>query len=192
MRVNPCVMRYLKQEIHRGRSAHGLAGDLSDRTQTSYRLLGASSDGCVCDVKGGSMNGVFMLMLASLLVVTLPLGWLTTNILSRMSGWRDLAREYRTDDAVPSGAILASVRVGKVLYPSMLRIARNSEGVYLHMAGLFRWGHPPLRIPRGVLEERDTRDDIDLGLAQHIEVTDPQLALWVPVSVWKPATPPSD
>jgi hypothetical protein len=68
--------------------------------------------------------------------------------LSWASGWRALARRYRTSGE-PGGVrfSMQSGRVGVVDYNRCLTVGVSAEGLYLAMLFFFRVGQPPLLIP---------------------------------------------
>jgi hypothetical protein len=83
-----------------------------------------------------------------------PLIWLgmwvlLSAFLSYMSGWRDLAAVYRSEQ--PFDGRLFWMRSGTMRYRTNYRNALNigvsSTGLYLSVFFMFRIGHPPLFIP---------------------------------------------
>lgn len=104
----------------------------------------------------------FLLLLIPLIVVGFVLIWSgVVYLLAWLSGWRRLARRYRTDHK-PSGPSMSSfvAMLGPVSYRGVLTIQTAPEGLYLSIMLFFRLGHPPLLIPWSAIK----RQGIDQGL----------------------------
>jgi hypothetical protein len=83
-------------------------------------------------------------------VVICVAGWIAfSHLLSRMSGWREMAVSYEAQRPFSGTWIrpwAASMRHG-VNYNGLLSIGAESTGIYLSVFFVFRAGHPPLFIP---------------------------------------------
>ena len=73
-------------------------------------------------------------------------------LLAWISGWRRLARTYRSATA-PSGQAIGGfwAMIGPVSYRGVLTIRAAPAGLFLSVMVLFRLGHPPLLIPWSVI-----------------------------------------
>lgn len=82
--------------------------------------------------------------------VLLPLFWVVVSILiSRISGWADLAERYSFDGSFEGKRwrfVSARMR-WKTGYNNVMTVGSNAKGLYLAMFLLFRPGHRPLFIP---------------------------------------------
>jgi hypothetical protein len=88
---------------------------------------------------------------AALVVVGFTLWWCFVLWLSGwMSGWRALARHYRTDGPF-HGRIrrFQSIALGWGNYGGVTTVGTRADGLYLAVLLPFRPGHPPLFIPWG-------------------------------------------
>jgi hypothetical protein len=76
-----------------------------------------------------------------------------------LAGWSRLARQYRTS-TLPDGTNLSmqSGRIGLIHYGNCLTIRVCTDGLYLAVFPLFRFGHPPLLIPWSDLHVLAVRD----------------------------------
>ena len=79
-------------------------------------------------------------------------------VLSRIGGWHRLAESFPVRGE-PSGRRfgMQSAKVGSVSYNNCLTLYTSTEGLYLSVWLLFRFGHPPLFIPWGDLHNAATR-----------------------------------
>ena len=68
-------------------------------------------------------------------------------ILALAGGWRALAARYRVSNEPRPTTQRTSGMVGLVSYNGVLELAASRLGLELRVMGLFRAGHPPLRIP---------------------------------------------
>jgi hypothetical protein len=74
-------------------------------------------------------------------------------LISVFSGWKTLARRFRTQvepygDVKSAGPFFYAVQMrNKANYSSVIRVAVASDALYLSILFLFRVGHPPLAIP---------------------------------------------
>jgi hypothetical protein len=69
-------------------------------------------------------------------------------LIAYLSGWRKLARHYRTFSSPPyNTAHWKSARIGLGNYNKILSVGTDERGLYLTVFWLFKVGHPPLLIP---------------------------------------------
>jgi hypothetical protein len=98
------------------------------------------------------------LLLAVILPIYFSLVWYgACTLLCWLSGWRQLARHYRTLQ-VPPGKTIASIwtRVGIVSYRNTLTFQPAPEGLYLKTWFFLRIAHPPLLIPWHAVKVADS------------------------------------
>lgn len=101
--------------------------------------------------------GILLIPLA--FTIIFPLFWcFTIWIISLMSGWRRLAKEYPVLQP-PSGKAWReqTVFVKQSSYKRMLTLTTNAEGMFIEVMWLFRFGHPPLFIPWHKFHFSDSR-----------------------------------
>lgn len=102
-------------------------------------------------------NPMFLLLLIPLILVGFVLIWSgVVYLLAWLSGWRRLARLYRTSNA-PKGSPLGTfwAMLGPVNHKGTLHIQPAPEGLYLSTMVFFRMGHPPLLIPWHAIKRQD-------------------------------------
>ena len=69
-------------------------------------------------------------------------------LMAALGGWRDLAGRFRTDDPPPPGAeIVGTARLGWANYSGAMRLGRLEDSLHMSVLGIFRVGHPHVRIP---------------------------------------------
>ncbi|WP_342374423.1 hypothetical protein NVS55_24010 [Myxococcus stipitatus] len=100
-----------------------------------------------------------------LLVETHPWGFLllfvlgfalVSRVVSWMSGWHGLARQFRTDGPAPSNLRnFTSGKIGWLDYKNCLAVGGDEQGLYLVPNLIFRLFHPPLRIPWSEIHDRE-------------------------------------
>ena len=74
--------------------------------------------------------------------------FLIVFLVAAVSGWRALAREYRSELPFTGRTWrFRTARIGVSRYKNALTIGVNPSGLYLAMFPMFRPGHPPLFIP---------------------------------------------
>ncbi|MFT6398960.1 MAG: hypothetical protein ACJAYU_003722 [Bradymonadia bacterium] len=75
-------------------------------------------------------------------------------ITAALSGWRNLGERFQTAAEPPGGAQTVGARLGWANYTHAMRLGWDHEG-YLHMSvlGIFKVGHPNLRIPAEAIQE---------------------------------------
>jgi len=80
----------------------------------------------------------------------LPVVWLAASaVVSRLGGWRSLARRFGANDA-PRGAVFLNQTVGLaplVAYRACIHLTVASSGLHLEPMVLLRFMHPPLSVP---------------------------------------------
>lgn len=95
-----------------------------------------------------------------------PLMWLfIVSLISRMSGWRTLARHYEYADHAAQPIVQLkwqslSMGYAKFLASNYGRVVNiGSDGTYLYLSVMmfFRFGHAPLRIPFADINISDTK-----------------------------------
>jgi hypothetical protein len=75
-------------------------------------------------------------------------------IFSRMSGWSNLAKQFRLRKGfVGKRRHFQSGMIGLVNYRSCLTLGANQEGIYFSMLPIFAIGCPPLLIPWHEIKE---------------------------------------
>lgn len=136
-------------------------------------------------MEGGFENSPwFVIVLIGGFAIVFPLFWSAVCLLlSFVSGWRRLARDFATDIAEPrrvESGLMA--RVGFVDYRSVLTLGRDDDAIYLAVFTLFRPGHTPLRIP---LEAVQVTTAMSLFMKRvRIRVAD-RVNVHVPRSAWE-------
>ncbi len=75
--------------------------------------------------------------------------WCATVWAISLSGWRSLAARYRTHERAPAGTRhFCYMGINRwVGYKGALSVGMTSQGLYLAVWPIFRFGHPPLLIP---------------------------------------------
>lgn len=140
-------------------------------------------------MEGGFENSPwFVLLIVAAFAIVFPLFWSAVCfLLSVVSGWRSLAREFATDIEEPPGAESGLMaRVGFVDYRSVLTLGRDGDAIYLGVFMLFRPGHKPLRIP---LEAVKVTTAMSLFMKRvKIRVAD-RVNVHVPRSAWERVFP---
>lgn len=81
-------------------------------------------------------------------VVFIPFWCFVCFIISLVSGWNTLAREFQTTQK-PEGKTFFSQRamLNGARYNHVLNVTPAPQGLHLNLMSLFRAGHPPLLIP---------------------------------------------
>ena len=103
------------------------------------------------------MNWLLPLCIVGGFLIIFPMFWcFVLWILSRAGGWHQLATRYGSGDLPVTGDRHAGVTgmVGGVSYRSVLIVNVTSEGFFLNVMALFRFGHPRLFIPWSDIRER--------------------------------------
>lgn len=94
----------------------------------------------------------YLWLSAFFLVITLlalPLSWCAiTWFMGQSSGWRGLAKEYRTQQP-PTGKRWGwqSGSIGWTGYNGILILTANAQGLFIETNWFFRFGHPRLFVP---------------------------------------------
>lgn len=83
-------------------------------------------------------------------------------LLALLSGWRALARRYRVAGEANlamqnTSGMFVMAWLGMVSYENVLHVGASPGGLELRVMGLFRAGHPPLRIPWVEVRVQDER-----------------------------------
>jgi len=106
--------------------------------------------------------------------IAFPAMWIGIGfLLSMVSGWSSLARDYRIHTAFDGPIMhMRSGRLGVVNYSSCLNLGSNREGLYVATLFLFRIGSPPLFIPWADITHQDTKrlfffDITEIRFAKH-------------------------
>jgi|SRR5215217_392154 len=77
-------------------------------------------------------------------------------VISRVSGWHELARQFRADGPAPSYMRnFTSGKIGWVGYNGCIAVGGDEQGLYLAPSLVFRLFHPPLRIPWSEIHDRE-------------------------------------
>ncbi len=107
-------------------------------------------------MEADSLQPLFVVGAAAGFLVVFPGIWCAVTFISAaLGGWRDLAGRFTTSAGPPPKAeLVRSVRLGWTQYRSAVRLGWDQDG-YLHMSvlGIFKVGHPNLRIPAEVIRE---------------------------------------
>ncbi len=82
-------------------------------------------------------------------IALIPAMWCFLSwLLSRLSGWSRLARQYRSLRGIDGeSAHMRTGKIGVVSYHSCLSFRVNDDGLRIAVAFPLRLGHPPLFIP---------------------------------------------
>jgi hypothetical protein len=99
-------------------------------------------------------------LLGLLLLVAFAAFWTALLlVLSRVSGWGQLARSYRAEGALlgTSWGFQSCVLRYSMGYNNCLRVAVNEEGMHIAVPFPLRPGHPPLFLPWEDLSARPCR-----------------------------------
>ena len=65
-----------------------------------------------------------------------------------MSGWKKMARKYRTFQSAPANTRYGiHAMIGISRYNGILNLGTSSQGLYMSVMFLFKFGQPPLLIP---------------------------------------------
>lgn len=95
-----------------------------------------------------------MWLLVALIILVWPIFFVAlwsaiVAMMSLVSGWRRLARVYRTIEPPAGGKTTRSVTgmVGAARYKRVLTIATDDRGMFVTISWIFRMGHPSLFIP---------------------------------------------
>ena len=103
-----------------------------------------------------SEAGIVLLAIGGFCVF-FPMMWLSiTGLLASVSGWATLAQTLAWTGPLPSRTtshVTAMLRV--VSYRGVLTLASDADALYLAIMPLFRFLHPPLRIPWGQIRVSD-------------------------------------
>jgi hypothetical protein len=80
--------------------------------------------------------------------------WIAISLIySRMSGWRQLSKDFRASSKPPgearhAGPFLSGVQMRSTCdYSSVIHLSAADDALYLSVVFAFRAGHPPLCIP---------------------------------------------
>lgn len=127
---------------------------------------------------------LFPVAIIAAFFVVFPLVWVSVVLLlSVVGGWGRLASRFRdTRPGTHGGETMVSGRLGLVSYRGVLMMAVEDGALRLGVLGLFRPGHPPLRIPLEAVRETPAasvfrkRVALDLGGVA---------TLVVPEAVWR-------
>lgn len=76
-----------------------------------------------------------------------------------MSGWNRLAKLYGTKQSPPPNlAWMETGSVGLVVFKGVLSVGVTSQGIYLNVFPVFRFGYPPLLIPWSAIKKIEPAD----------------------------------
>ena len=105
------------------------------------------------------MNVPSPLLIVALWLVAFPLFWCgVVWSLGVISGWNRLGRRFGTRAAMPENARgFIYGRLGWIGYNGVLSVAVAEDAVWIDVVGLFRPGHPRLRIPRAEVSNHSRR-----------------------------------
>jgi hypothetical protein len=94
-------------------------------------------------------NPLFVAGLVLLPIVIMPAFWcLVVLLISSVSGWRRLSRDYAASFPPHGQAFLSQTgKVGPSSYRNSLHVHVAPEGLFLSVPFVFRLGHKPLLIP---------------------------------------------
>lgn len=101
-------------------------------------------------------------------------------VVSRFSGWSELAERYRAQ-APFEGEVwrFQSAQMRYMMnYNNCLTFGASSEGLYLATLFLFRLGHPPLLVPWGELEIQQEKRFFFVGYTLRFRQV-PGVRMWV-------------
>jgi len=87
--------------------------------------------------------------LVAITVIAMALIVWMALVLSWLSGWRSLAKRYRTEREFPAHRrrMQTATMRGGIGYNFIVTLASDAEGLYLGLPAIFRLGQPPLFIP---------------------------------------------
>ncbi len=107
-------------------------------------------------------------------VIVFPLFWSAIVVLiSRLSGWADLARQYPADGPV-AGEVFrwCSARIRFLSsYSNCLTVTVSPDGIHIQPVILFRMGHAPLLLPWDAITALD-RNSSWLIASARLQITD--------------------
>ncbi|GAB3690953.1 hypothetical protein GCM10027592_08620 [Spirosoma flavus] len=74
-------------------------------------------------------------------------------LLSYLSGWQTLARQFQVQPRKEGVESNVYGRVGFVNYNGVLKVACTDQGLYLAVMNVFSLGHPPILIPWSIVHD---------------------------------------
>ncbi len=107
------------------------------------------------DIAPADMPVWIIMLIPIAFLIIFPCFWCFIMwINSHVSGWKRLAKFYRSDET-PKGKTWTGVRgmIGVVSYKGVLNCTANETGLFVQPGTLFKFAHPLLFIPWGDFHE---------------------------------------
>lgn len=95
-------------------------------------------------------------MIVAIFLVIFPLFWTgIVYLISRISGWADIAKSFPGGDTAEGETVyFSSLRAGRMsAYSNCLTVTVSHRGIHIKPLIFFRPGHPPLFIPWDVVND---------------------------------------
>lgn len=95
-------------------------------------------------------SALFPLAIIAGVLVVFPIFWVgIVRLLGMLSGWTALGKQHATDAPLPEPVhSMQWCRFGWIEYRLVVHFALDADALWIDILGLFRSGHPRLRIPR--------------------------------------------
>jgi hypothetical protein len=134
------------------------------------------------------MDSALDTLVTALVIIAAPFGfvgfWMGVCwLLGAASGWRGLARRWRTREEAPIGAEWVSGMLGLISYNGVLSVGVAEDGLDLRVMLLFRAGQPPLRIPWSEIRVEGESPGL-FGSRTRLRLGERGPTLRIPSAVW--------